>query len=71
LSRADIIALYKFVGYKTLQSQYDKIYSYFRNTCESFDSLEWDGKILQVWKDDIVVEMYRLKDLNFILETVN
>ncbi len=56
------------MDYQTLQSQYDKIYFYLRTTCEPFDFLEWDGKILQVWKDDIVVEMYRLKNLNFMLE---
>ena len=56
------------MDYKTLQSQDDKIYSYFRTTCEPFDFLEWDGKILQVWNDNIIVEIYRLKDLNFIPE---
>jgi len=55
------------MDYKILQSQYDKIYSYFKTTCESFDFLEWDGKILQVWQDNIIVEKYRLKDLNFML----
>ena len=55
------------MDYKTLQSQYDKIYSYFKTTCEPFDFLEWDGKILQVWQDDIIIEMYNLKDLNFML----
>lgn len=48
------------------QSQYDKIYSYFKTTCEPFDFLDWDGKILQTCKGDIMVEVYRLKDLNSI-----
>ncbi len=55
------------MDYKILQSQYDKIYSYFKTTCEPFDFLEWDGKILQVWQDDIIIEMYSFKDLNFML----
>ena len=67
LSRVDIIVLYKIMDYQTLQSQYDKIYFYFRTTCEPFDVLEWDGKVLQVWKDDLLVEMYHQKDLNFML----
>lgn len=46
-----------------LQSQYDKIYSYFKNTTEPFDFLEWDGKVLRVWNKEIVVEKYSLKDL--------
>jgi len=49
---------------KILQSQYDKIYSYFKSTTEPFDFLDWDGKILQVWQDDTVVEVYNLKNLN-------
>jgi hypothetical protein len=55
------------MDYKTLQSQYDKIYSYFKTTCEPFDFLEWDGKILQVWQNDIIIETYSLEDLNFML----
>ena len=47
-----------------LQAQYDKIYSDFKTTCESFDCLEWDGKILQVWKDEALIETYCLKDLD-------
>lgn len=62
----DIIISHKIMDYQTLQSQYDKIYSYFRTTCEPFDFLEWNGKILQVWKDDIVIEVYHLKDLSFM-----
>ncbi len=54
------------MDYQTLQSQDDKIYSYFKATTEPFDFLEWDGKILQVWNDDIVVEIYSLKDFNSI-----
>lgn len=53
-----------------IQLEYDKIYSYFKTTCEPFDYLEWDGKILQVWNDDIAVEIYRLKDLKFIVGSI-
>ena len=53
--------------YQKLQSQYDKIYSYFKNTTEPFDFLEWDGKLLTVWLQDEVVEKYSAQDLNFIL----
>ena len=55
------------IKYSLLQIQDDKIYSYFRTTTEPFDSLEWDGKVLEVWDKDKVVETYRYKDLrNFI-----
>ena len=46
-----------------LQNTYDYIYSYFKTTTEPFDFLDWDGKILQVWNGDTVVEIYRLEDL--------
>lgn len=49
--------------FQDIQYQYNKIYSYFKTTCEPFDFLEWDGDILQVWKDKIVIEKYLLKDL--------
>ena len=55
------------MDYQKLQSQYDKIYSYFRTTCEPFDFLEWNGKTLEVWHNNIVVEVYRVADLNFML----
>ena len=55
------------MDYQTLQSQDDKIYSYFKTTCEPFDFLEWDGKILKVWQNNAIVERYRFKDLNFML----
>jgi len=32
------------INYQKIQLQYNKIYSYFRTTCEPFDFLEWDGK---------------------------
>jgi len=54
------------MNYKKLQSQYDKIYSYFKDTTESFDFLDWDGKFLMVWLNDDVVEQYSVQDLNFI-----
>lgn len=52
------------MDYRILQSQYDKIYSYFRTTCEPFDDLDWDGKVLQVWYKGLITESYRIKDLN-------
>lgn len=51
------------MDYQNLQLQYDKIISYFKTTCEPFDFLEWDGKVLKVWNNEIVVEKYSQKDL--------
>lgn len=51
------------VNYLKFQSQYNKIYSYFRTTCEPFDFVEWDGKVVRIWIKDEVVEIYKLKDL--------
>ena len=48
---------------RKLQNTYDNIYSYFKTTTEPFDFLEWDEKILQVWNNNTVVEVYRLEDL--------
>ncbi len=61
----EIESLYP-MNYKKLQLQYDKIYSYFKNTTEPFDFLEWDGKILKVWGYNTVVEKYCFRDLSFI-----
>jgi len=58
------------MGYKTLQSQYDRIYSYFRTTCEPFDSLEWDGKILNVWNNDDIIEIYKYRDMRRIINSL-
>jgi len=55
------------MDYKEVQNQYDKIYSYFKNTTESFDSLEWNGKILEVWNEDMVTEIYKYKDLKNLI----
>lgn len=55
------------MNHTKLQSQYDKIYSYFRTTCEPFDFLEWGGKVLQVWDGNTVVEVYHLPEMGFIL----
>jgi len=57
------------MDYQTFQFQYDKIYAYFKTTCESFDFLEWDGRILQVWRNDNIIEQYFIKDLNFMIES--
>jgi len=51
------------MSYKKLQLQYDKIYSYFKTTCEAFDFLDWDGKILKVWLNGVITEKYLYKDL--------
>lgn len=59
------------MDYQLLQYQYDEIYSYFRTTCESFDFLEWDGQVLQVWQDDIVIENYTREDLALVFEAVS
>ncbi|MCX6759171.1 MAG: hypothetical protein NT012_01180 [Candidatus Nealsonbacteria bacterium] len=55
------------MNYKTLQFQYDKIYSYFKTTCESFDFLEWDGKTLEVWNGNRVKEIYKYNDLKNLI----
>lgn len=49
-----------------IQLEYDKIYSYFKTTCEQFDLLEWDGKILDVWNNDKIIEIYKYKDLKIL-----
>lgn len=55
------------MDYKKLQSQDDKIYSYFRTTTEPFDYLEYEGDGLQVWNGDVVVEKYSLKTLKELI----
>lgn len=52
--------------YKKIQLEYDKIYSYFKRTCEQFDLLEWNGKRLDVWSNDKIIETYKYKDLKVI-----
>jgi len=51
------------MNYQKLQLQYDEIYSYFRTTCEPFDFLEWDGKILRFFNKENIVERYSIKNL--------
>jgi hypothetical protein len=51
------------MNYEKLQFQYDRIYSYFRTTCEQFDFLDWDGKKLLVWNDEEIIEKYSFVDL--------
>jgi len=46
------------INYLLFQIQYVKIYSYFRTTTEPFDSLEWDGEVLEVWNKDKITEKY-------------
>jgi len=56
------------MDYLTLQTQYDKIYSYFRTTTEPLDSLKWDGRVLRVWYKNSIVEIYRHADLTKLIE---
>lgn len=60
---AGAIGLCNLMKYQLLQLQYDKLYSYFKTTCEPFDSLEWDGVILNVLNKNKVIEIYKYKDL--------
>lgn len=61
--RVDIIVSSKFMDYQIIQSQYDRIYSYFKTTTEPFDFLEWDGRVAMVWNEDKIIEEYSLEDL--------
>ena len=45
------------------QEEYYKIYRFFKNTTEFYDDLDWDGKILNVWLNDEIIETYTKKDL--------
>lgn len=56
--------------YKLLQSQYDKIYSYFKTTTELFDSLEWDGRFLEVIFEDKVIEVYDKETTEMVISLV-
>jgi hypothetical protein len=51
-----------------LQKDYDLIYSFFKTTTEPFDDLEWDGKTLNVWLNEKIIERYTYKDL---IELIN
>lgn len=51
------------MNFNKLQFEYDKIYCFFKTTCEFFDLLEWDGKKLNVLDNDKIVEIYQYKDL--------
>jgi len=53
--------------HQILQSQYDRIYSYFRTTCELFDFLDWDGKVLYVWFLNEITEIYKYRDLKKLI----
>ena len=46
-----------------LQKQYNNIYSFFKNTTEPFDKLEWDGYKLEVVYEDRIIEIYSFDDL--------
>jgi len=49
--------------YKNLQNQYDKIYSFFKTTTDYFDYLDWNGKLLYIWRNGEIIEKYSLKIL--------
>lgn len=51
------------MGCQEIQLEYDKIYSYFKTTCEPFDFLEWNGRIFNIWNKEKIVEIYRYKEL--------
>jgi len=51
------------MNYQKIQLEYNKIYSYFKTTCEPFDLLEWNGKILNVWNNDKIIEIYKYQEL--------
>lgn len=68
LFRVVIIDFRKIMSIR-LQHQYDKIYSFFKTTCEPFDFLEWDGRLLQIWQEEVVVERYYFKDLQKIISS--
>ena len=53
-----------------LQLQYEKIQYFFKTTTEPFDFLEWDGKVLNVWFRDAVVEKYEYKELKEFIEGI-
>lgn len=59
------------MNFKTLQFQYDRIYSYFKTTTEPYDFLEWDGHVLEVWLNNEIVEKYPLKDIKQIMLAKN
>lgn len=52
-----------------LQTQYDEIYSYFKITNEPFDSLEWDGKKLEVRHKNRIIEVYSDADVKCLINT--
>jgi len=54
----------------TMQHQYDLIYSFFKTTTEHFDDLEWDGKILNVWLNEKIIERYSYKDLKELINNL-
>ncbi|MBU1164569.1 hypothetical protein KKA15_03335 [Patescibacteria group bacterium] len=51
------------MDYKKLQRQYNEIYAHFKTTTEPFDLLEWDGRMLNVWNKNKLIEKYSLNDL--------
>ena len=55
------------MNYKLLQAQNDKIYSYFKTTTESFDSLEWDGHTLNIVENYKTIEVYKYGDLKSLI----
>lgn len=53
-----------------LRAQCDLIYSFFKTTTEPFDDLKWDGKILNVWLNEKIIERYNYKDLKELISHI-
>ena len=49
-----------------IQKEYDKIYSFFKTTTKPYDDLDWNGKILNLWLKDNLIETYSYDDLKEI-----
>ena len=49
--------------WEKLQTEYNKIHRFFKTTTEFYDDLDWDGKILNVWLNDEIIETYTKKNL--------
>jgi|WetSurMetagenome_2_1015567.scaffolds.fasta_scaffold41183_4 hypothetical protein len=52
---------------KSIQEQYDIIYSFFKTTTEEFDTLEWNGSFLLVILNQKVIEIYTYNNLKELI----
>lgn len=50
-----------------MQSKLNLIQSWLKTTTEPFDVWDWDGKILTIWLNDMLIERYIKKDLKEII----